>query len=67
MNHNNLCEFINIKMLNSRQARWAVKLTAFDFIILHRLSKINLINASSRHSDYIKIVSESIDRLLSTL
>ena len=67
IDHNNLCEFINVKMLNSRQAKWAVKLAAFNFVILHRLSKINLTDVLLRHSDYIKIISKSIDRFLSTL
>ena len=65
--HNNLCEFMNVKTLNKRQAQWAVKLAAFDFVIMHRSNKINLINASSRHPDYIQIINESIDRLLSIL
>ena len=36
-------------------------------MILHRLNKINLVNVLLRHSDYVKIISESIDRFLSTL
>ncbi len=67
MNHNNLCEFMNIKMLNEQQTQWAVRLAAFDFVIKHRLSKTNLTNVLSRRSDYIEAISESIDRLLSTL
>ena len=50
--HNNLREFINVKELNSRQIKWAMKLTSFDFIIVHRSRKINSANASSRHSNY---------------
>jgi len=65
--HNNLCEFMNVKMLNKRQTQWAVKLTVFDFVILHRLSKINFVNALLRCSNYIRVISESIDRFLSTL
>jgi hypothetical protein len=65
--HNNLCEFMNVKILNKRQAQWAVRLTVFDFVILHRSSKTNLVDVSLRHSDYIKVISESIDKLLSTL
>jgi len=64
---NNLCKFINVKILNKRQAQWAVKLTVFDFVIFHRSNKINLIDASLKHSDYVKIISKSIDRFLSTL
>ena len=65
--HNNLCEFMNVKMLNKRQAQWAVKLAVFDFVILHKSNKINSVNVSLRCSDYVKIISESIDRFLSTL
>ena len=65
--HNNLCEFINVKMLNERQIQWVVKFVVFDFVILHRLSKTNLTNASLRYSDYVKIISESIDTFLLTL
>jgi len=36
-------------------------------VILHRSDKINLVDASLRHSDYVKIISENIDRFLSTL
>jgi hypothetical protein len=65
--HNNLCEFMNIKMLNEQQTQWAVRLAAFDFVIKHRLSKTNLTDALSRRSDYVEAISENIDRLLSTL
>jgi len=65
--HNNLCEFINIKMLNEWQTQWAVRLAAFDFVIKHRLSKTNPMNVPSRRSDYVEVISESIDKLLSTL
>ncbi len=65
--HNNLCEFMNIKMLNEQQAQWAVRLAVFDFVIKHRSSKTNLTDALSRRSDYVEVISENIDRLLSTL
>jgi hypothetical protein len=65
--HNNLCGFMNIKMLNEQQTQWAVRLAAFDFVIKHRLSKTNLTDALSRRSDYVEAISENIDRLLSTL
>jgi len=58
---------MNVKMLNKRQIQWTVKLTVFNFVILHRLSKINFVNVLLRCSDYIKIISENIDRFLSTL
>ena len=67
IDHNNLCEFMNVKMLNKRQTQWVVKFIVFNFVILHRLSKINLINMLLRCSDYVKIISENINRLLSIL
>ena len=38
--------------LNSRQARWALKLAAFDFEIFHRAGKLNPADAPSRRPDY---------------
>jgi len=58
---------MNTKMLNKKQTQWTVKLTVFDFVILHKLSKINFVNASLRCSDYVKIISESFDKFLLTL
>jgi hypothetical protein len=45
--HNNLCEFMNIKMLNEQQTQWAVRLAAFDFVIKHR-TQDKLTDALSR-------------------
>jgi len=67
MNHNNLCEFINIKTLNEQQAQWAVRLAVFNFVIKHRSDKTNSADAPLRRSDYVEVISESIDRLLPTL
>ncbi len=67
MNHNNLCEFMNIKTLNEQQTQWAVRLAAFDFVIKHRSNKTNLTDALLRRSDYVEAISENIGRLLSTL
>jgi len=58
---------MNIKMLNEQQTQWAVRLAAFDFVIKHRSDKTNLTDASSKCSDYVEVISENIDRLLSTL
>jgi len=58
---------MHVKILNERQAWWAVRLAAFDFVITHRLSKTNPADAPSRCSDYVKATDESISRLLSTL
>ena len=58
---------MNVKMLNEQQTQWAVRLAVFDFVIKHRLRKTNLTDAPSRCSDYVEVISENIDRLLSTL
>jgi hypothetical protein len=52
INHNNLKEFMNVKTLNERQIKWAMRLINFDFIIKHRFEKINLVDDSSRRFDY---------------
>ena len=65
-NHNNLKYFMGMTSLNKRQARWAIKLSMFDFFITHRSGKTNLVDASSRRPDY-KDENESLNRLLSTL
>jgi hypothetical protein len=43
---------MNVKTLNERQVRWAMKLIIFDFVIKHRFEKINLVDESSRRFDY---------------
>ena len=50
--HNNLKGFMKQKELNSRQARWALKLAAYDFEIFHRAGKLNPADAPSRRPDY---------------
>ena len=64
--HNNLQGFMKVKALNSRQAQWAIKLTAFNFVISHRLGKMNPTDAPSRRSDY-KDINEIMKKLLFTL
>jgi hypothetical protein len=64
--HNNLCGFMNIKMLNEQQTQWAVRLAAFDFVIKHR-QQDKPHRCAVRRSDYVEAISENIDRLLSTL
>ena len=65
--HNNLCEFMNVKTLNKKQAQWTVKLAVFDFVIMYKSNKTNSTNVPSRHPDYVQIINESIDKLLSIL
>ncbi len=64
--HNNLRGFMNVKALNGRQARWAVRLSSFDFTISHRPGKQNPADAPSRRPDYAG-VNESMHKLLPTL
>ncbi len=63
IDHNNLKDFMNVKTLNERQIKWAMRLINFDFIIKHRLEKINLVDDSSRRFDYHD-VNTKIIRLL---
>ena len=65
--HNNLQSFMKVKVLNERQAWWAVKLVTFDFVIMHWLSKTNSANVLLRHSDYCQNMSKSVKLLLLTL
>ena len=39
--HNNLCQFIDIKSLSSRQVRWAQKLSCYHFQIYYCQDKAN--------------------------
>ena len=50
--HNNLRGFMKQKELNSRQARWALKLAAYDFEIFHRPGNRNPADGPSRRPDY---------------
>ena len=43
---------MNVKSLNRRQAKWAMKLAAYDFVILHCSGKSNPADALSRWPDY---------------
>lgn len=51
-NHNNFQYFIKTTTLNSRQSRWALSLTKFNFEIKYRSSKINSTNELSRCLNY---------------
>ena len=50
--HHNLKAFMKQKALNPRQARWALRLAAYDFEIFHRPGKLNPADAPSRRPDY---------------
>ena len=64
--HNNLKGFMNVQVLSGRQARWAMKIAAFDFVIKHRAGNLNPADAPSRRPDYQSINTE-VTRLLPTL
>ena len=64
--HNNLKAFMNMKELNGRQARWAMKLSMYDFEISHRSGKTNPADAPSRRPDYAG-ENRSLSKLLPTL
>ena len=52
LDHQNLQGFMRQLKINSRQARWLVYLTPYDFIIKHRLGLLNPANGPSRRPDY---------------
>ena len=52
------------KKWNSRQARWAQILAAYDFEIFHRSNNKNFANSPSKRPDYKKISSLKITLLL---
>ena len=64
--HNNLKYFMGQPNLNGRQARWAMKLSSFDFFISHRSGKTNPADAPSRRPDY-RSENQAINKLLPTL
>ena len=50
--YNNLQGFMNVKSLNRKQARWAMKLAIYNFMILHHSGKSNPADALLRQPDY---------------
>ena len=64
--HNNLRGFMGVKELTPRQARWALRLAAYDFEIKHRPGKTNPADAPSRRPDY-EGGTDDLKRLLPTL
>src|SRR6202048_23618 len=68
--HNNLVAFQKLKSLNGRQARWAIALSGYDFIIVHRPGKGNPADAPSRRPDYapsLQEINKQASMLLPTL
>ena len=65
--HDGLKFFLTKKELNRRQARWAEKLAAFDFMIEYRAGKTNPANGPSRRPDYKTLNSSEENGMLPTL
>ena len=42
---------MNVKSLNKKQVKWAMKLAAYNFVILHHSGKSNPADAPSRQYD----------------
>jgi len=51
-NHANLQRFMELPSLNDWQARWAMSLAAFDFVVVYRPGKSNPADGPSRQPDY---------------
>ena len=64
--HNNLKYFMTTKELNGRQARWALRLAAFNFVIQYQPGRLNAADAPSRRPDYAAI-EQGEDMILLTL
>ena len=65
-NHNNLRHFMTTTMLSRRQARWALKLSKYDFVIIYKQGKNNPADEPSRRPDY-KPAQDEINIMLPTL
>ncbi|KAL1952490.1 hypothetical protein VTO42DRAFT_5191 [Malbranchea cinnamomea] len=59
--HDNLRYFFTTKTLNSRQARWAEALAAFDFLIEHKPGWCNPADVPSRRPDYYNPTDKAQD------
>ncbi|VDB94093.1 unnamed protein product [Peniophora sp. CBMAI 1063] len=57
-NHKNLEYFTTAQKLNRRQARWALYLSRFDFILRRRPGRYNHADPMSRHPDHRLGISE---------
>jgi hypothetical protein len=56
--HMNLQGFMKQPRINSRQARWLIYLTPYDFIIRHRPGSLNPANGLSRRPDFLSRARE---------
>ena len=57
---------MNVKLLNKKQIKWAVKLTVYNFVILYYSKKNNSADALLRQSDYQK-KKQMMNHFLSSL
>jgi hypothetical protein len=64
--HNNLRHFMSTTTLSRRQARWALELSAYDFVISYRPGKSNPADGPSRRPDY-GLASDEQNIMLPTL
>ena len=62
--HNNLVYFTTKQKLNPRQARWALYLSRFNFIILHKAGILNKADALSRRTDHLEGMADNEERTL---
>ena len=57
----NLTPFMNVKELTRRQARWAQRLSAYDFTIEYRAGSKNPADGLSRRPDYAPAPAQIAD------
>src|ERR1700738_2599078 len=62
--HKNLEVFMNTKVLNRRQARWAELLTGYDFVLVHTPGSSNPADGPSGRPDYATDVPQPSGTLL---
>jgi hypothetical protein len=61
--HNNLRSLMTTKALSRKQVRWALTLSAYDFVILYRKGTLNPADGPSRRPDYQREAEEEDSRI----
>ena len=64
LDHRNLVYFFTKQKLTRRQARWALFLSRFKFIIIHKPGTQNKSDALSRHPDHKEGMALEEERVL---